>query len=252
MGEYLGYCRQTEKDTATPFLPTHPTDVQFGGSLSTIVTTWHAPVGNIVIDDGANLLQGKAYKAGLTFIDSCILASPSSPYTVIDTVSVTGAAEITITLTAPHNSSGCADPTLYSSYYSAAVSSMTVLPTVASGGSGGTPGSCVVTTSFDASDAAQQATYNATINVGGAVASIDSIAANGVYSPLQVGTKTGVSVTGCGLSGATINNFSLSLGFTNSLWPSAWPGIRDENVALSRTGNALFNWAPIFAITVAP
>jgi hypothetical protein len=252
MGEYLGYCRQTEKDSGVAWKPTYPTDVQFGGSLSSIVTTWHVPVGNITIDDGTNLLQGKAYKGGLKFVDSCILASPSSPYTVIDTVSVTGAAEITVTLTAPHNSAGCTDPTLYSSYYSAAVSSMTALPTVASGGTGGTPGACVITTSYDAADAAQQATYNATISAGGALASVDSIVANGVYSPLQVGTKNGVSVTGCSLSGATINSFSLSDGFTNALWPSAWPGIRDENVTTSRSGNALFNWAPAFAIAVAP
>lgn len=249
-GEYLGYCEETERVSGIAWKPTYPTIVTFSGNLSTILTTWSRPTGNIKIDDGTHIQQGVAYKAGLQFLDSCILANPTAPYTQIDTVTVASNSTIQITLTAPYNSVGCSNPILSNAYNSPGLASQTAMPVINVAGTSGTPGACVLTVSIDPTNAQVQATYNATISAGGVLTSINSLANWGLYAPQVAGLYNGVNVTGCGLTGAKLNSVRIQNTFSSATMSSAWSTIRDENITLSRTGKTLYNWAPSFNIPI--
>lgn len=251
MGEYLGHCRQWEVANATPWLPLFPTTIGFKPhDLSTISTTWHVPVSPIVFDT-VSPIQGPAYNHGLQFVDDCTLANPSEPYTAINGVTITRATAMDITLSKPYNPA-CTNPHLRSAYDGPGVAHQTILPTVAAHGSGGVNGTCRIAVSFDTSLAQAQATYNATIK-GGRLASVDKINQPGLYPPqdaLTTNPKNAVPVSGCNLTGATVNRLFITRGFKSLNMSAAWTDIADSTTTISRSGSVLKNWAVIFDLPV--
>lgn len=242
-GEYQGYCEERDRIAGTSVGPTYITAAAFVADTSHVDLTWNVPTGNITLDSGTNIGQGVAYKGGLQYIDSCILANPTAPYTQIDTYSVTAANKISYTLTVPADKVGCSGWSTYVAYNPPGLASQTAMPTVLTGGTSGIPGPCVITVSVDPSNAQTQASYNATIGAGGDLTSVDTIAAVGLYAPQVANLYNGVAVTGCSLSGATVNSVRIQNTYSAGILSSAWSSIRDQNTTLSRLGNKLYNWA---------
>lgn len=250
-GEYFGKCRQWEIVNASPWLPLYPTAIQSTGN-TTIHTTWHVPVPPLVRDT-VTPIQGAAYKDGFQYVDDCILASPSTPYTEISTVTISSATEIDITLSSAFNPA-CTNRHLRMAYDAPGLANQVLLPTVAAGGSGGVDGACLITVSFNPTGAQAQAQYNATIS-GGALTAITGIVYSGLYPPqdaLTANPKAGVAVSGCSLIGATVNGLYIRQSFNSLTMSAAWASVRDSDPTVSRTGNALYNWPAVFDLPIAP
>lgn len=252
-GEQIGQCVMNLAADPT-WKPLKPDDIAFAaGDPTTINTTWHVPTSPIQFST-TGLPLGAAFNHGLQFVDDCILAAPATPYTEISNVAITGATTIDVALSNGGWNVACPNPTLKNASDGPALARTEAgqLPIVASPGTGGTPGACVITASFQVGKAQAQATYNATVSGGGALASIDSNVTQGLYPPYGTTTNNGVAVTGCGLTGATMDSFQLRQNNTNLNASGSWSDIADSFATPSRLGNSLLNRALTFSLAVTP
>lgn len=250
-GEYRAQCYYKEFFGGGNWKPLYPTSISASGT--TVTVNMNVPVGSLTID-GSTLPQGPAPFLGFWYIDDS--------NNKITGASVSGST-VTLTLSGSTNASG---RRLRAAYNGPVIANDSLLPTVASGGTGGTPGACVVTVQIDTGNVANtftapygyfQAKYNVTVNGSGAISAVNSVAGYGGYPNGDQGglaskanTYNAVPVIGCGLSGATLDSVRLRQGFASNSYAGAWTSLRDSSTATSRTtGLPLYNWLIPFDIS---
>lgn len=235
MGEQEARCLQYEYGGTGTWYPLYATAIAFDAVDKSII--------NVTFNKTVSVLppgQGVAANNGFEFIDDCLSEKISSV--------TLGASSAVIQLTGIPS---CANPTLQNAWDGPTKLTDTALPTLQSGGSGYTNGTCSVSVSYNTANAYSLATLNVTV-VAGAVTSIDSVTFLGLYPKTDNGTHGGVPLTGCGGSGAAAG-IILTAGFTSNYWSAAWSDIAHASgVVGATTGEALDDYLVIFSLPVSP
>ena len=235
MGEQEARCLQYERGGSGTWYPLYATAIAFDAVDKSVI--------NVTFNKTISALppgQGVAANHGFEFIDDCLSQK-------ISTVTL-GASSAVIQLTGIPS---CANPTLQNAWDGPTKLTDTALPTLQSGGSGYTDGTCSVSVSYNTANAYSLATLNVTV-AAGAITSINSVTFLGLYPKTDNGTHGGVPLTGCGGSGATAG-ITLSTGFTSNYWSAAWSDIAHASgVVGANTGQALNDYLVIFSLPVTP